>query len=204
MISPDQVCAVLVTRGDVDLTPICETLPYGDTIVWDNSSKFLGDYRVFGRYMGILETRQPYIYFQDDDCIVRNHEQLMAAWEFGKVVGNFRRDPARERFFRDSTLLGWGALFERELPFRAFFRYARYFPIDEEFMFGLGAEFTWPILTPSKKVLVDIEPGGAVEWLKEDGADVFGRPDRMSNQPGFYEEMERVMTRARGVRDRDA
>lgn len=207
MITADQVCAVLVTRGDVNLDPIRETLPYGDIVIWDNGAfaklKSFGDFRVFGRYMGILETRKSYIYFQDDDCIVRNHEQLIEAWEPGKVVGNFRKDAARERYFHDSTLLGWGSLFERELPFRAFFRYARYFPIDEEFMFGLGAEFTWPILTPSKKVIVEIAEGGAVEWLDENGA-VFARADRMSNQPGFYEEMERVMQRAREVRDHDA
>lgn len=198
----DDVCAILVTRGDIDMAPIIDELPYGEILVYDNSQRPI-DWKVFGRYMGIHETSRPLIYFQDDDCIVRNHSALLDAWERGHVVGNFKNDPARVRVFKDSTLLGWGSLFERHLPFDAFFRYARHHPLDWRFMTGLGAEFSFPILTPSKKVLVDICEGGDVEWLDQDGM-VFARSDRMSMQDGFYEEIDEVQARAREVRDLDA
>lgn len=197
-----EVCAVLVTRGDVDMAPIIAELPYEEILVYDNSQRPI-DFKVFGRYMGILETSKPIIYFQDDDCLVRNHAALLDAYKPGHVVGNFRDDVARYKFYEDTTLLGWGSLFDRGLPFDAFFRYARYHPLDWQFMTGLGAEFTFPMLTPNRKILVDIEAGGAVEWLKEDGAEIFARSDRMSNQPGFKEELDDVMRRARHVRNRD-
>ena len=37
MLSPDQVTAVIVTRGDVDLAPVLDSLIFDDVVVWDNS-----------------------------------------------------------------------------------------------------------------------------------------------------------------------
>jgi hypothetical protein len=194
MLDPEAVCAVLVTRGDVDMNPIVDELPYGEFVIWNNS--LMKDLGLWGRYFAIGMTEKPVIYFQDDDCLVRNHQALMDAWQPGHVVGNFRRDKARERYYHDTTLLGWGSLFERHLPWNAWNRFVfnggTLDPNDH-----LAMEFTWPVLTPTIKVLVDIKEGGDVEWLRDNGEDVFGRPDRMSQQPGFYEHIDRVLATAR-------
>lgn len=204
MIGYGDVCAVLVTRGDVDLGPILTTLPYERVVIWDNGLRDR-DLKVFGRYVGIFETKAPVIYFQDDDCLVHNHDELLEEYNAHApcVVGNFRRDPARERYFHDTTLLGWGSLFDRDLPSQGFHRYADVMgPPTDDFLQGLGAEFTWPILAGcARKVLVDIEPGGKVEWLEEDGRPIFARPNRMSQAPGFYQELALVLAAARKVRD---
>lgn len=191
----DEVCAVLVTRGDVDMTPIIETLPYGEVVIWDNSQR-PKDRGLFGRYMAIGEATRQVIYFQDDDCIVRNHDALLAEYEPDTVVGNFRRDAARAAYYHDTTLLGWGSLFDRDLPWKGWSRAG----VDRlDWSDHLALEFTWPVLVPAKKVMVDIEPGGAVEWLREDGADIFGRANRMSNQPGFYERIDAILKAARAA-----
>ncbi len=193
MIDPSQVSAVLVTRGDVDMSPIVNTLPVGmEVVMWDNSVR--EDFGVFGRYMGCLEATRPVVYVQDDDCLVRNIPELLASYRPGWVVGNRKNDVARARYYEGTTLLGWGAVFDRELPWRAFARYALRFPIDREFMFGLGAETAFPMLTPSRQILVD-----EIDWLEQDGAAVFARENRMSNADGFYDRHAEAMGRAREV-----
>mgnify|MGYP003694197939 CR=1 FL=1 len=52
----DDVTACLVTRGDVDLTPILETLPYRNVIVWGPEREEL---HVYGRYMAIAGGDHP-------------------------------------------------------------------------------------------------------------------------------------------------
>lgn len=193
MLDPRDVCAVLVTRGDVNMQPIYDTLPYGEVVLWDNSVRPV-DWNVFGRYMGIMETAKHVIYVQDDDCLVTCHRQLMDTYEPGVVVGNAEDNPDRLAMYHDTTLLGWGALFDRWLPFDAFVRYARHGNVNHEFMTGLGAEICFPMLSRTRTVV------GGFEWLDEDGQ-VQHRDNRMWRQPGFYDELHRWLAEARRVRD---
>jgi len=194
-LDPDKVCAVLVTRGDVNLAPILETLPYGEVVVYDNAKR-QHDWKVFGRYVAISETQKPVIYFQDDDCLVTCHEELLEAYEPSVVVGNMLdHHPPRLETYRDTTLLGWGALFDRGLPFEAFEQYGRFYPIDWEFKTGSGAETVFPMLSRTKTIIEGIE------WLDQDGP-VFQRPNRMWKQEGSSAERDFWLDRAREVRDR--
>jgi hypothetical protein len=194
-ISPEDVCACLVTRGDVDMEPILDTLPYGDFVIWDNSKNEI-DWKVYGRYLAINETAKPVIYFQDDDCLITCHDALMEAYEPGVVVGNMLNDdPGRLARYHDTTLLGWGSLFDRILPFAAFTKYARFYPTDWEFKTTLGAEIVFPMLSPTKTIIE------GVEWLDQDGP-VLERSNRMWKQPDFYKQLDFWMARAREVRDR--
>ena len=49
MLDPTDVTACLVTRGDVDMTPIYESLIFPTVILWDNSKR--QDWKVAGRYL---------------------------------------------------------------------------------------------------------------------------------------------------------
>ncbi len=188
------VSACLVTRGDVDMQPIIDTLPEGvEVVVWDNSVE--DDHGVYGRYMAIHRATRPVIITQDDDCLVRNWDELLEAYRPGIVVGNMQNDPPRLRFYNDTTMLGWGAIFDRELPFLAFARYAQFYPIDWAWMTSCGAEITFPMLTPSRTIPI------RVEWLEQDGQMVFGWKNRMSNQDGFYAARDEDLARARHVRN---
>lgn len=190
----DDVSAVLVTRGDVDMQPIIDTLPYGEVVVWDNSTRPY-DAGVFGRYIAISEATRPLVYFQDDDCLVSCHEALLEAWEPGYVVGNAFDDAERLKRYEGTTLLGWGSIFESDLPWEAFVRYARRYPIEELWdakTKGLGAEIVFPMLTPSKTIT------HGIAWLDQDGP-VLERPNRMWKQPTFYEDTRWWMDRARSL-----
>ncbi len=217
---PD-VTAVLVTRGDVKMGQILDSIPpEWPVVLWNNASHSLAnptwqrwpantsrypsygpsgpasDQKVWGRYEALSLVETPLAFFQDDDCLLRpeTFEALLEAWEPGYVVGNAFDDPVRLAKYHDTTLLGWGSVFEKHLPFKAFDRYATFGPVDDVFKTGLGAEITFPMLTPSKTIT------HGIEWLDDDGP-VLERPNRMWKQPSFYKELDAWLTHARWVRD---
>lgn len=116
-----KISACLVTRGDVDMAPILETLPYDDIIVWDNSER--DDLGIYGRYAAISEAKHDIIYTQDDDLLFREHDKLLAAYEPGVVTCNYPEP-------WDIPWVARGALFDRNLPFLAFERYWEMFDLD--------------------------------------------------------------------------
>ncbi len=200
-VDPTDVSLVLVTMGDVDLEQITDHCPPGfEIVVWNNGDGSLPDYKVFGRYMGILEATRPVVAFIDDDCWMSRDQwdELLAAYEPGVVTGNMiYDDPTWRRRYHDTTLLGWGAVFDRDLPWLAFMRYARLAQLDWNFMTSPGgAEVVFPMLSRCKTVVA-----GAT-WLGEPGQEVFGRGNRMSNQPDFLKTRLEWLHRARDVRDR--
>ena len=91
------VSACLVTRGDVDMRPILDSLPSEwEKIVWDNSAgemtrhprragKFdrvggLPDLSVYGRYAAIEHASHDLIYVADDDVIVSDPRAIVDEW----------------------------------------------------------------------------------------------------------------------------
>lgn len=110
MIAASKVSAVLVTRGDVDLTPILDSLPFKDIVVWNNAER-PEDLSCYGRYAAIAEAKNQFIYHQDDDLIVPVGE-LLAAFDptrdrYG-IVSNNRID-------EEWPLTGIGSVFHRDL-----------------------------------------------------------------------------------------
>lgn len=106
------VTAIIVTRGDVDLTDIIHSFfNEWEIIVWDNGvghvrvypphdgpslgtrlidSKRLApaeDLSVYGRYAAIEHASNDLIYVQDDDCIVRDPSLLVSAWKDADANG---------------------------------------------------------------------------------------------------------------------
>lgn len=88
MPSPADVSAVIVTRGDVDLTPVLEALIFEDVTVWDNSAS-KQDQMTYGRVLAAKRARNEVIYSQDDDLIHTREaqEQIVASYEEGKLAG---------------------------------------------------------------------------------------------------------------------
>lgn len=106
------VSAVIVTRGNVDLTPILQSLPDAwEIIVWDNGLgcvwKATGtdpgfqadvpDLSVYGRYAAIEYASHDLIYVQDDDVIVSDPLAVAQVWEMneygtqpGDLLGGMR------------------------------------------------------------------------------------------------------------------
>ena len=64
-----RVAACLVTRGNVGMKEVIDSLPdEWEVVVWDNSKR--QDLGVFGRYAAIALTDAELIYVQDDDCVL--------------------------------------------------------------------------------------------------------------------------------------
>lgn len=210
--------AVIVTRGDVNLDKIIQSLerpPFDEVIVWDNglrkvlrygntqrplvAARDVPDLSVYGRYAAIQYAAGDLIFFQDDDCIVSDPQAIRDAWMPGHLVCNMP-ERFRHEGYTDSALVGFGSIVERGLPERAFQRYAFnvLLPgrqnigqmLDGGEVFNRTCDVVFTTLTP--RILVDV--------LHEDllyASDV----TRMWTQPGHLEERIKMLTLARKVRD---
>lgn len=133
-LSASEVSAVIVTRGDVDLEPILASLPYPDVVIWNDLER--GSKGVYGRYLASRETVHDVIFFQDDDVLFTAHDELLAAYEPGRITGNMP-SPWYEAMEYDKlgmVLVGAGSLVPRDLPWPAFERYLALWPEDELFL----------------------------------------------------------------------
>ena len=119
------ISAVIVTRGNVDLSPILDSLPFDDVVVWNNLER--EDLSVYGRYAGISEAKSNRIYVQDDDAII-DVERLVAEYRDGERLCNM--DAIHPVPYPDSSLVGWGAIFPSEDPDKTFLRYGAVHPTD--------------------------------------------------------------------------
>src|SRR5271157_5016634 len=100
-IAPEQVTAIFVTRGDVDMEPILRSMPreIGEVIVWDNAKR-PWDAKAYGRFLAVQEASKSVIYEADDDCIV-DVVAVLAEYEPGKVVCNMPMSRRAEYSGRD-------------------------------------------------------------------------------------------------------
>lgn len=161
-----EVAAVIVTRGDVRLDPILDSLIFPEVIVWDNSGTLTidhpaagrsvrplpGDLGAYGRYTAAAQAAAPIVYFQDDDCIVAPDDQrrLVDSYEPGVLSALM---PPERVDYHDTVLVGWGSLCDRDLPGRAFARWAAAGKETESHEFRVvGADFVFPMLVAWKRL----------------------------------------------------
>lgn len=166
MLDPGQVSACLVTRGDVDMTAILESLPFDETIVYDNSRR--NDLGIYGRYAAIAEARHDVIYTQDDDVLVSCFDELLTEYRPGVLTVNYPEP-------WDVPWVACGALFDRDLPKAAFERYQRRWMLDETFTHWT-CDAVFGLLTPTRVVDFGYQdlPHGLAEG-------------RVSTSPGWYD-----------------
>lgn len=176
MIAPANVSAVIVTRGDVDLTTILNSLPFDDVVVWDNSVE--EDVQCYGRFAGVARCKNEIVYVQDDDVLVPIAALLREYQPVDVIVAN--RKPDEEYRF-----LGVGALFPAAAV-DVFDRYRAVYPDDRDF--GRTADVIFAELNPYRSVWL-----GYLDfpWQTAD--------NRMYKQPGHYESRNRAIDRARAL-----
>ncbi len=97
------VSAIVVTRGDVSMVPVMESLPMEwERMVWNNDGglyywdEFQANFKkgefapqvrhdtdlgVYGRYAAIEYASHDLIYVQDDDCIVSDPQAIVDEWK---------------------------------------------------------------------------------------------------------------------------
>jgi hypothetical protein len=198
-----EVAAIIVTKGDQDLTPVLASLPEEwDVLVWSNGAGNLVNYRtvtsvrvqdlsVYGRYAAIEYTDADLIYVQDDDCIVSNPHVLVHNWLIGEretgrddhVVCNMPPE-FRHDFYTDHALVGFGAVFHRDAPQRAFDRLNKsgIWMAPDDTLFESTCDIVFTALTP--RVLVNV-PVENMTWAYH--------YDRMYRQPEHQAERVRML-----------
>lgn len=214
------VTACLVTRGDVDMQPILDSLPdEWERVIWNNAIptvhhfKDANDWRpdgahysvsdlsVYGRYAAIQSASHDLIYVQDDDAIVSDPQAIVEAMydDSGdydepythEVICNMPPE-FRHDFYRDHSLVGFGAVFHRDAPKRAFDRFFDYsddVPLQSEF-FRRTCDIVFTGLTPC--VRVDV-PKTNLPCAEAD--------NRMYRQTAHVGERTRMLELVRQVRD---
>lgn len=141
--------AVIVTKGDPETDwhaprTLEKVLGAGwrnfrDVIVWDNSRAAI-DLKVLGRFVAMMQSKTDFIYTQDDDCIV-SYKQIIDDYDRDHIVANMPED--RRGFYNDGVaLIGWGAVFHRELASSAFKRYLDKYALDDLFLRECDRVFT--------------------------------------------------------------
>lgn len=164
----DQVSAILVTRGDVALTEIVESLsPFNEVIVWNNSQR--EDLGIYGRYAAIHEAKNTVIAVQDDDVLVTCWDEILAAYEPGRLTVNYPEP-------WDIPWVARGAVFDCELPGVAFARYLAVHPFDRYFTHQ-ACDGVFGLLTEEVQV---------IDHGSEDLPHGF-HDGRVSTTPGWYD-----------------
>jgi hypothetical protein len=203
---------VVVSRGDVSLAKVLDSLPREWEKIVVNNAREPQDYMVYGRYVGCSYASNDLIYVQDDDVIVCDPEEIVVAW---KKAAEYRYDGREEGvvdqrdyvdhvacnmpqefrhdFYTDHALVGFGAVFHRSLPERTFQRFLG--PrgnmtrlLNPTFLRCCDIAFT--ALNP--RVLVDV-PKQNLPWCDA--------PNRMWKQQTHQGEREQFLAEVLRVRD---
>lgn len=206
------VSACIATRGDVDMSPILDSLPEDwEVIIWNNGLGLVGTWRPgeqiddievgdlgpHGRFAAIEYASNDIIYVQDDDVIVSDPQAIIDRWLW--VGGRHDADyvvcnmPQEFRpHYPDSCMVGFGAAFHRDLPEEAFKKFFAYHHnmsrTDPLFLRESCRVFT--VLTPF--VLVDV-PKVDLPYASDD--------NRLWKQEGHVKFRDTALDLAREVRD---
>jgi hypothetical protein len=186
---PRDVTAIIVTRGNTDLLPILNSLPYAEVEVWDNSVKHK-DAGCAGRYLAMLQVETEVCFTVDDDVIFTAHDELLAAFEPGRITCNMP-SPWYERTgypALDACQLGAGALCEWWLPQKALALYEQA-GLPQDRVFLEFADLLVGMLTPYKR----LDLGYQILPLASE-------PGRTSTMDGHGERRAAMIERAMSLR----
>ena len=174
-LNPKEVTAVLVTRGDVELAQVTDSIREAgirQIIVWNNARRML-DLKVFGRFLATVESSTRFVYTQDDDLIAPVADVLAAydpETDREAVVANNRAE-------EEWRLLGIGSVFHRSLVNGCFGRYLDHHPLDLDFLRACDVVFAYQ--HPYRKVVLGYEnlPWG---YATAENPRMYGQPDHMA------------------------
>jgi hypothetical protein len=180
----DQISAVVVTKGDRDISPVLGSLKgFGEVTTWNNSKQT--DCHVLGRFVGALAARNELLYVQDDDCIV-DAEALAAQYQPGEILCNMPLDRRAEYRETGITLIGWGCIFPK-LALGSLVRFIMQYPADALFRRECDRVFTYLNRDRIRHVEVPFR-----QLPYAHGMDRMGREDR--HRADFLEIRRRLAT----------
>lgn len=196
MLTPDQVTAVIVTKGDVDLEPVLSSLIFRHVVVWDNSIRS-NDSMTYGRVLGAELGAHDVVYSQDDDIIhsADNQRAILAAYEPGVLTGCMWPEWSLGAYqqgiahgYDDLVFPGSGSICDRQVTLDAVHSYLEHFPFDD--FFRLWCDTIVGVLAPTKQIDVRFD---ALPCAEDES--------RMCNLPNAIANKTEAINRARWVRD---
>ncbi len=158
MPTPADVSAVIVTKGDVDLTPVLDSLIFDDVVVWDNSA-MPEDFKTFGRVLGAERAAHDVIYSQDDDIIhtAAAQRDIVSSYQEGILTGCMwpewsagAKAQGIENGYDDLVFPGSGSISDWRLWEDATDEYLAEWPQDD--FFYLWSDTIIGVITPSKQL----------------------------------------------------
>lgn len=198
--APEQVSAIIVTRGDVpldEITHVLSSVPrIDDIVIWDNSKEDR-DYRVWGRHAALNLARHSVIYSQDDDLVhtVEGVNRILDAYEPGLLTGcmwpEWSAGAEAQNIpggYSDLAFPGSGSVYAWETPLLAAERYLNVYPSDDFFLTWCDAIIG--VLAPTKQ----LDERFAV-------LPASGLPDRLARIDRGGVLKREAMLRARAIRD---
>ena len=195
MPSPSDVSAVIVTRGDVDLAPVLDSLIFDDIVVWDNSTET--NQMTYGRVLAARRARNEVIYSQDDDLIHTREaqQQIVASYEPGFLVGCMwpewsagAKKQGIEDGYDDLVFPGSGSISESWLWEACIAEYLDEWPMDDFFRFWCDTFIG--VISPTRQLDIRFK---TLPWAKADNR-MAGLPDAVANKT-------EAIRRARLIRD---
>lgn len=195
MLTPDQVTAVIVTRGDVDLTPVLDSLIFPNVIVFDNSRESV-DVKTYGRVLAASASSTAVVYSQDDDIIhsPENQQRILDAYEPGVLTGCMWPEWSLGAYqqgidfgYDDLVFMGSGSVFDGDVALGAVDEYLSYF--DEDDFFRLWCDTIVGVIAPTKQLDIRFD---ALPCAEDE--------NRMCNLPNAVEDKTEAIKRARWIR----
>jgi hypothetical protein len=149
-VNPADISAVLVTRGDCDMTRIVDSIKavgVKDIVIWNNSQR--RDEGIFGRYAAIAEAKHDIVIAQDDDVIVKDWDTIINAYTPNVLTVSYPEP-------YDIPWLAAGSIFDSDLPRRAFARYLKDYEYDYLFTHRI-CDAVFALLTETNVIDVGYE-----------------------------------------------
>jgi glycosyltransferase involved in cell wall biosynthesis len=191
------VSAVIVTRGNTDLTPVLESLTqFDEVIVWDNSAE--QDAMTYGRVLALDRCRNNVVWSQDDDIVHTpdNQRRILAEYRPGVLTGCMWDEwsdgalrQGIEGGYSDLVFPGSGSVYDKHVAVAATSRYLTEWPLDD--FFRLWCDTIVGILAPNRQLDIQFE---ALPEAEDDY--------RMCYLPNAVELKTEAIRRARKIRDR--
>lgn len=186
------VTAIIVTRGNVPMDEILDSLifPTDAVRVWDNAVN--PDLGAFGRYVLAAGADTPYVYFQDDDLLVPEDAQWHLLQEYRERIDvlltnmptqDYRPGDVRP-YLHHLVWQGWGSLIETQNVMGAHARWLRAGQVIDEDYLLVGCDVVFGTLTPWRRI--DLDAARSTGLHGDDRPRTSAMPDDYERKMRFY------------------
>jgi len=225
------VSACLVTRGDLDMQPVIDSLPSSwEIVIWDNSGKILmrpgsddgdpramqrlwgvtaADLSVYGRYAAIEYATHDLIYVQDDDVIVSDPQAIVDAFPkvYDGITDQMRWPRPEDLAIRSPVVANMPQEFRHDgYTDSCLVGFGAYFHRDApkrawDRMYPSGFTKTDPWFNRTCDVVFTTLTPRALVDIPKTDREMASDSNRMWKQPGHLDERTRMLNLVRQVRD---